>query len=103
MRSRSLCAPAGLWALAVVMMLTAPHASASASAATAPDPADLLGLRTTDGPDDPLAATSLSFAATAEPQEKPVTVPLPPALATGLAGFAAMAVLRVGRRVYGRR
>ena len=100
MCSRTPYAPAGLWALAVVMMLTASYASA----ATAPDPADLLGLAPTkDALEDVLGPASLSFAATAEPQEKPVVVPLPPALATGLAGLGTMAVLRVGRRIYGRR
>lgn len=33
----------------------------------------------------------------------PVVVPLPAPLAAGLAGFAAMAALRVGRRVFRRR
>ena len=39
----------------------------------------------------------------AEAHATPSVVPLPPALGTGLFGLAAMAVLRVGRRVYRRR
>ena len=83
------------WLIAFTMMTLAvtPAARAVVTPASTVDAFDLTSLQAVpaveaDGPD---AAPA------------PAVAPLPPALATGLAGLAAMAVLRVGRRVYRRR
>jgi hypothetical protein len=55
-----------------------------------------------DALDELVVSNSLTFAAP-DPEEKPIEVPLPPALGTGLAGLGAMAALRAGHRVYRRR
>ena len=48
------------------------------------------------------ARVTFDVSPSAAQAEAPVVVPLPPALGTGLVGLAAMAILRVGRRVYRR-
>jgi hypothetical protein len=93
-------------------MLRAPAAAAVLSAALAVAqsaragevPPAVQGVALTD--QFPLTATSpagQSGADSLTADRPPAVVPLPPPLATGLAGLAGMAVFRVGRRVYRRR
>ena len=102
-------APAVLLALAAVMTVPARGAPGSETATGAPPPrgdvvhAFDLG-ETDEAPADLFAPTPLDLVALPPaPEEKPVVVPLPPALGPGLGGLAVLAVVRVGRRVYGRR
>ena len=88
-------APAWLIALMMVRM-AAPSGRASVPPAPTVDAFDLSSLDVAEL-DEPGASAAQAPAVT------PAVAPLPPALATGLAGLAAMAALRVGRRVYRRR
>jgi hypothetical protein len=97
-------------AVLAVPLLSASIVRASAGEATPaseyhPSEWPLVSLELTadrDALDDVVVSAPLTLAAD-DAEEKPVEVPLPPALATGLAGLGAMAVLRVGHRVYRRR
>ena len=89
-------APPWLIAFSMILAIVLP---AAATAAVPPSPTvdafDLDALKAA-----PAAGTDRT---SADAAPAPAVAPLPPALATGLAGLTAMAVLRVGRRVYGRR
>ena len=102
-------APAVLVALVVVMPVTARAAPAAADAPAAVDGGGEASRRfdlgeADEAPADLFSPSPLDFVAAApEPEEKPVVVPLPPALGPGLAGLASLAAVRVGRRVCRRR
>jgi len=111
MCSRTLHAPGGNAGPWVIMLAAVALASGGAPAAAAPPAVVPVGA-TVDQFELPQPGESSPGEidlhpglgpAVAEPQAAPVVVPLPPALGTGLAGFAAMVLLRVGRRVYRRR
>lgn len=86
-------APPWLFVLFAIVLMT-PTASAVVPPAPTVDAFDLASLQATtvSEPDADAAAA-----------QTPAVAPLPPALASGLLGLTAMAVLRVGRRVYRRR
>ena len=86
-------APPWLFVLFTILLMT-PTASAVVPAAPTVDAFDLASL------DDGSAVEPDADAAAAQ---TPAVAPLPPALASGLIGLTAMAVLRVGRRIYRRR
>ena len=98
-------APAALVALAVVMTVSARAAPAAADGRAVvvgdgeASPRFDLG-EGEEAPADLFSPSPLEFvAAPPEPEEKPVVVPLPPALGPGLAGLASLAAVCVGRRV----
>jgi hypothetical protein len=111
MCSRTLHAPdgnAGAWVilLSAVVLASGAAPAAAVPAAVVPVGATVDQFELPPPGESSPGETDLhsSFgSAAAAPQAAPVVVPLPPALGTGLAGFAAMALLRVGRRVYRRR
>ena len=85
-------APPWLFVL-FTLVLMAPTASAAVPPAPTLDAFDLASL--------PMADAAEADRDGSAP--RPAVAPLPPALASGLVGLTAMAVLRVGRRVYRRR
>ena len=96
-------APAAPWALATVVMMSMVSAASATCDESVPeiriedaDPFSGLGADVTL--DDLFAPAPLTLMAAPEPEEKPVVVPLPPALGMGLAAVGTLGVLRVGRR-----
>jgi hypothetical protein len=92
-------------ALAVAQSAGAGEVSPAVQGVALTDEFPLTAVRGTEGlparpPYDPAGQSGADSLIADQP---PAVVPLPPPLATGLAGLAGMAVFRVGRRVYRRR